>query len=158
MDGMSSGEGKSIRSPAGGPSGSAGARIPAFHHAMAHGRGAIGTAGRAVTAAAATGIALAGIAAAGLAGGTFWTGVSLAGVTVEVVAPRVIHLPVIPQGNYLDPGPAGPPIRPDVSIGRGENSDYVFPPDLSGGYGSGPPGDPTNDGAWSPLDGDTPSF
>lgn len=81
-----------------------------------------------------------------------------AAMTGQIVAPRVIHLPVIPQGNYLDPGPAGPPIRPDVSIGRGENSDYVFPPDLSGGYGSGPPGDPTNNGSWSPLDGDTPSF
>lgn len=74
------------------------------------------------------------------------------------ITPRVIQLPVIPQGNYLDPGPAGPPIRPDVSIGRGENNDYVFPPDLTGGWGSGPPGDPTNDGRWSPLDGDTPSF
>lgn len=73
------------------------------------------------------------------------------------ITPRVIQLPVIPQGNYLDPGP-GPAIRPDVSIGKGENNDYVFPPDLSGGYGSGPPGDPTNNGQWSPLDGDTPSF
>lgn len=75
-----------------------------------------------------------------------------------VITPRVIQLPVIPQGDYLDPGPAGPPIRPDVKIGRGENNDYVFPPDLSGGYGSGPPGDPTNNGSWSPLAGDTPSF
>ncbi|MFG1478197.1 hypothetical protein V5F53_05955 [Xanthobacter sp. V4C-4] len=74
-----------------------------------------------------------------------------------VITPNVIQLPVIPQGNYLDPGP-GPAIRPDVSIGRGENNNYVFPPDLSGGYGSGPPGDPTNNGSWSPLDGDTPSF
>ncbi len=69
----------------------------------------------------------------------------------------VINLPVIPQGNYLDPGP-GAPIRPDVKIGDDRNEDYVFPPDLSGGYGSGPPGDPTNNGQWSPLDGDTPSF
>ncbi|WP_454917574.1 hypothetical protein [Xanthobacter sediminis] len=74
-----------------------------------------------------------------------------------IINPRVIQLPVIPQGNYLDPGP-GPAIRPDVSIGRGENNDYVFPPDLSGGYGSSPPGDPTDNGSWSPLDGDTPSF
>lgn len=74
-----------------------------------------------------------------------------------VITPNVIQLPVIPQGNYLDPGP-GPAIRPDVKIGRGENNDYVFPPDLSGGYGSGPPGDPTNNGSWSPLAGDTPSF
>lgn len=74
-----------------------------------------------------------------------------------VVTPRVIHLPVIPQGNYLDPGP-GPAIRPDVKIGDDRNEDYVFPPDLTGGYGSGPPGDPTNNGQWSPLDGDTPSF
>ena len=74
-----------------------------------------------------------------------------------VVSPRVIQLPVIPQGNYLDPGP-GPAIRPDVKIGDDRNEDYVFPPDLSGGYGSGPPGDPTNNGQWSPLDGDTPSF
>lgn len=73
------------------------------------------------------------------------------------ITPRVIQLPVIPQGNYLDPGP-GAPIRPDVSIGKGENNDYVFPPDLTGGYGSGPPGDATNNGQWSPLDGDTPSF
>lgn len=73
------------------------------------------------------------------------------------VSPRVIQLPVIPQGNYLDPGP-GPAIRPDVKIGNDRNNDYVFPPDLSGGYGSGPPGDPTVNGQWSPLDGDTPSF
>lgn len=73
------------------------------------------------------------------------------------ITPRVIQLPVIPQGNYLDPGP-GAPIRPDVKIGDDRNEDYVFPPDLSGGYGSGPPGDPTNNGQWSPLDGDTPSF
>lgn len=73
------------------------------------------------------------------------------------ISPRVIQLPVIPQGNYLDPGP-GPAIRPDVKIGDDRNEDYVFPPDLSGGYGSGPPGDPTNNGQWSPLDGDTPSF
>lgn len=69
----------------------------------------------------------------------------------------VINLPVIPQGNYLDPGP-GPAIRPDVKIGDDRNEDYAFPPDLTGGYGSGPPGDPTNNGQWSPLDGDTPSF
>jgi len=74
-----------------------------------------------------------------------------------VITPNVIQLPVIPQGNYLDPGP-GPAIRPDVSIGRGENNNYVFPPDLSGGWGSGPPGDPTNNGSWSPLDGNSPSF
>lgn len=74
-----------------------------------------------------------------------------------VITPRVIQLPVIPQGNYLDPGP-GPAIRPDVKIGDDRNNDYVFPPDLSGGYGSGPPGDPTNNGSWSPLTGDTPSF
>lgn len=73
------------------------------------------------------------------------------------LSPRVIQLPVIPQGNYLDPGP-GPAIKPDVKIGNDRNNDYVFPPDLSGGYGSGPPGDPTNNGQWSPLDGDTPSF
>lgn len=75
-----------------------------------------------------------------------------------VITPGVIQLPVIPQGNYLDPGP-GPAIRPDVSIGRGENNDYVFPPNLNGFYGSGPPGDPTaNNGSWSPLSGSTPSF
>ncbi len=75
------------------------------------------------------------------------------------ITPRKIELPVIPQGNYLDPGPAGPPIRPDVSIvGKGPNMDYAFPPDLTGGWGSGPPGDPTNNGSWSPLAGNTPSF
>ena len=90
--------------------------------------------------------------------------VAMAGVTATAqtrprvnVSKSIINLPVIPQGNYLDPGP-GPPIRPDVSIGRGPNNDYVFPPDLTGGYGSGPPGDPTVNGQWSPLDGDTPSF
>lgn len=77
--------------------------------------------------------------------------------TSVTLSKRVISLPVIPQGNYLDPGP-GAPIRPDVKIGNDRNNDYVFPPDLSGGYGSGPPGDPTNNGQWSPLDGDTPSF
>lgn len=74
-----------------------------------------------------------------------------------VITPRVIQLPVIPQGNYLDPGP-GPAIRPDVKIGSDRNTDYAFPPDLTGGWGSGPPGDPTNNGQWSPLDGATPSF
>lgn len=90
--------------------------------------------------------------------------VAMAGVSaVAQTRPRVnvsksiTYLPVIPQGNYLDPGP-GPAIKPDVGIGRGENNNYVFPPDLTGGYGSGPPGDPTNNGQWSPLDGDTPSF
>ncbi|MFG1344405.1 hypothetical protein V5F59_05895 [Xanthobacter autotrophicus DSM 431] len=77
--------------------------------------------------------------------------------TSVTLSKRVINLPVIPQGNYLDPGP-GPAIRPDVKIGDDRNEDYAFPPDLSGGYGSGPPGDPTVNGQWSPLDGDTPSF
>lgn len=71
--------------------------------------------------------------------------------------PNVIQLPVIPQGNYLDPGP-GAPIRPDVSEGDGRNEDYVFPPNLDGFMGGSPPGDPTADGQWSPLPGDTPSF
>lgn len=84
-------------------------------------------------------------------------GISALAQTSISLSKRVINLPVIPQGNYLDPGP-GPAIRPDVKIGSDRNNDYVFPPDLSGGYGSGPPGDPTNNGQWSPLDGDTPSF
>ena len=71
--------------------------------------------------------------------------------------PNVTNLPVIPQGSYLDPGP-GAPIRPDVSIGDGRNEDYVFPPNLDGYMGSSPPGDPTANGQWSPLPGDTPSF
>ncbi len=70
--------------------------------------------------------------------------------------PNVIELPVIPQGNYLDPGP-GAPIRPDVKEGDDRNEDYVFPADLDGEGGS-PPGDPTSGGGWSPLPGDTPSF
>ncbi|MGR7996373.1 MULTISPECIES: hypothetical protein [unclassified Xanthobacter] len=74
-----------------------------------------------------------------------------------VITPRVIQLPVIPQGNYLDPGP-GPAIRPDVKIGNDRNMNYAFPPDLTGGWGGGPPGDPTNNGSWSPLAGNTPSF
>lgn len=73
------------------------------------------------------------------------------------ITPRVIQLPVIPQGDYLDPGP-GPAIRPDVKIGDDRNEDYVFPPNLNGFYGSGPPGDPTLNGSWSPLSGSTPSF
>lgn len=92
--------------------------------------------------------------AAALAAGT---AVAQSSRTRITITPGVIQLPVIPQGNYLDPGP-GAPIKPDVKIGDDRNEDYVFPPDLSGGYGSGPPGDPTNDGRWSPLDGDTPSF
>ncbi|WP_035713126.1 hypothetical protein [Azorhizobium doebereinerae] len=71
--------------------------------------------------------------------------------------PNVIQLPVIPQGNYLDPGP-GPAIKPDVSIGDDRNEDYVFPPNLGGFDGGSPPGDPTSGGGWSPLPGDTPSF
>ncbi|TCT00958.1 hypothetical protein [Aquabacter spiritensis] len=71
--------------------------------------------------------------------------------------PNVINLPVIPQGSYLDPGP-GPAIKPDVGIGGGRNEDYVFPPNVDGFMGSSPPGDPTANGQWSPLPGDTPSF
>lgn len=98
----------------------------------------------------------------GYTGTLFMSLVVAAGITAVAqtsitLSKRVINLPVIPQGNYLDPGP-GAPIRPDVKIGDDRNEDYVFPPDLSGGYGSGPPGDPTNNGQWSPLDGDTPSF
>ena len=75
-----------------------------------------------------------------------------------VITPGVIQLPVIPQGNYLDPGP-GSAIRPDVSIGSDKSMDYAFPPNLNGFYGSGPPGDPNaNNGMWSPLSGSTPSF
>lgn len=71
--------------------------------------------------------------------------------------PNIINLPVIPQGSYLDPGP-GAAIKPDVSMGDGRNEDYVFPPNLDGYMGASPPGDPTADGQWSPLPGDTPSF
>lgn len=71
--------------------------------------------------------------------------------------PNVINLPVIPQGSYLDPGP-GAAIKPDVGIGNDRNEDYVFPPNLDGFMGSSPPGDPTANGQWSPLPGDTPSF
>ncbi|MGU3493730.1 hypothetical protein ACLBXM_06780 [Xanthobacteraceae bacterium A53D] len=71
--------------------------------------------------------------------------------------PSVVELPVIPQGNYLNPGP-GPAIHPDVSIGDDRNEDYVFPPDLNGFDGGSPPGDPTSGGGWSPLPADTPSF
>lgn len=78
-------------------------------------------------------------------------------VDISPDKPGVIHLPVIPQGNFLDPGP-GPAIAPSVSEGRGRNDDYVFPPDLDGVMGGSPPGDPTDDGQWSPLPGDTPSF
>ena len=74
-------------------------------------------------------------------------------------APVEIPLPVIPKGNYLDPGPDGPPILPDVPGDRGPNNDYADPPQFGDGDGSGPPGDPTaNDGAWSPLPSNTPSF
>ncbi|MGQ3672816.1 hypothetical protein ACT6QG_10510 [Xanthobacter sp. TB0136] len=69
-----------------------------------------------------------------------------------ITTPQIIQLPVIPQGNYLDPGP-GAPIRPDVSPGVGENENYAYPPDFNAGYDSGPPGDPTVDGRWDPLPG-----
>lgn len=71
--------------------------------------------------------------------------------------PNIINLPVIPQGSYLDPGP-GASIKPDVGLGGDRNEDYVFPPNLDGWMGSSPPGDPTANGQWSPLPGDTPSF
>ncbi len=78
---------------------------------------------------------------------------------VVITPPQVIQLPVIPQGNYLDPGP-GPAIRPDVSLNRGENNNYAFPPNFDAGYDLGPPGDPTVDGRWNPLPGTgtLPSF
>jgi len=77
----------------------------------------------------------------------------------QAAGPVEIPLPVIPQGNYLNPGPVGPVIQPDVPGDRGPNDDYANPPQFGDGDGSGPPGDPTaNDGAWSPLPSNTPSF
>lgn len=78
-------------------------------------------------------------------------------ITIQPHNPNVIHLPVIPQGSYLDPGP-GAAIKPDVGLGDDRNEDYAFPPNLDGYMGSSPPGDPTDNGQWSPLPGDTPSF
>lgn len=84
---------------------------------------------------------------------TLFAGAALAQGSVD------IPLPVIPKGNYLNPGPVGPVIQPDVPGDRGPNMDYAYPPQFGGGDGSGPPGDPTaNDGAWSPLSSSTPSF
>ncbi|GGF59441.1 hypothetical protein GCM10007301_18990 [Azorhizobium oxalatiphilum] len=71
--------------------------------------------------------------------------------------PDVIELPVIPQGNYLNPGP-GAPIRPDVPLGDDRNENYVFPQDIDVLDGGSPPGDPTSGGGFSPLPADTPSF
>lgn len=82
---------------------------------------------------------------------------SIPHIEIHPRRPDVVQLPVIPQGNYLDPGP-GAPIHPDVAIGDDRNEDYVFPPDLGGFDGGSPPGDPTSGGGWSPLPGDTPSF
>lgn len=78
---------------------------------------------------------------------------------VVITSPQEVKFPVIPQGNYLDPGP-GAPIRPDVANARGPNDDYAFPPNFNAGYVEGPPGDPTVDGQWDPLPGvgNLPSF
>ncbi|MGE4372934.1 MAG: hypothetical protein AB7E29_08545 [Xanthobacter sp.] len=76
-----------------------------------------------------------------------------------VITPGTIQLPVIPQGNYLDPGP-GPAVNPNVAIGNDKSMNYAFPPQFGAGYQSGPPGDPTVNGSWNPLPGygSLPSF
>lgn len=77
----------------------------------------------------------------------------------QAAGPVEIPLPVIPKGNYLNPGPVGPVIQPNVPGDPGPNLNYAYPPQFGDGDGSGPPGDPTaNDGAWSPLPSNTPSF
>lgn len=94
---------------------------------------------------------------AGLASPALGQSTNAPHISITPHNPNIINLPVIPQGSYLDPGP-GAAIKPDVGIGDDRNEDYVFPPNLDGWMGSSPPGDPTANGQWSPLPGDTPSF